>query len=81
MSLKEGDIGNFTKDRKIHGECNCVQDGVWFKDRKRCIDLMLSLKETLDLLAMANSVCWHGSVFRREDGHAFRRAVAFEVEG
>ena len=35
----------------------------------------------LDYLAMANSVCWYGHVFRREDGHVLRRALDFEVEG
>ena len=31
--------------------------------------LNLSLNETVDQLAMANSVCWYGRVLRREDGH------------
>ena len=43
--------------------------------------LMLGLNETLDQLAMANSVCWYGHVLRREDGHVIRRALKFEVEG
>ena len=43
--------------------------------------LMLGLKETMDELAMANSVCWYGHVLRREDGHILRRALDFEVEG
>ena len=30
---------------------------------------------------MANSVHWYGHVLRREDGHALRRALDFEVEG
>ena len=34
--------------------------------------LMLSLNETADQLAMANSVCWYG--------HVLRRALDFEVE-
>ena len=29
--------------------------------------LMLSLKETMDQLALANSVHWYGHVLRRED--------------
>ena len=29
---------------------------------------MLGLKETMDQLAMANSVHWYGNVLRREDG-------------
>ena len=35
--------------------------------------LMLGLSETIDLLAMANSVCWYG--------HVLRRAFDFKVEG
>ena len=33
---------------------------------------MLDLNETVDQLAMANSVCWYGHVLRREDGHMMR---------
>ena len=53
------------------------------KDGKRSTDLMfmLGLKETIDQLAMANSVRWYGHVLRREDGHVVRRALDFEVEG
>ena len=45
--------------------------GVQLKDRKRSTDLMfmLDLWETIDQLAMANSVRWYGDVLRREDGH------------
>ena len=38
---------------------------------------MLGLKETMDLLAMANSVRWYGHVLMREDGHVLRRAIDF----
>ena len=57
--------------------------GVQLKDRKRKTDLMfmLGLKETIDQLAMSNSVRWYGYVLRREDGHVLRRALDFEVEG
>ena len=41
---------------------------------------MLGLNKTIDQLAMANSVRWHGNVLR-EDGHVFRTALYFEVEG
>ena len=41
---------------------------------------MLSLNETIDQLALANSVHWYGHVLRREDGHVLRRALDFEVE-
>ena len=57
--------------------------GVQLKDRKSSMDLMLmfGLNETIDHLAMANSVHWDGHVLRREDGHVIRRALDFEVEG
>ena len=43
--------------------------------------VMLGLKETMDRLAMTDSVRWYGHVLRREDGHVLRRALDFEVEG
>ena len=57
--------------------------GVQLKDRSRSTDLlfMLGLNETIDQLAMVNSVFWYDHVLRREDGHVFRRASDFEVEG
>ena len=39
------------------------------------------MNETIDHLAMANSVHWNGHVLRRDDGHILRRALDFEVEG
>ena len=42
---------------------------------------MLGLNETIDQLAMANSVRCYGHVLRREDGHVLRRAIDFEVNG
>ena len=41
---------------------------------------MLGLSETIDQLAMANSVHWYGYVLRRGDGHVLRRALDSEVE-
>ena len=57
--------------------------GVQLKDRKRSTYLMcmLGLSETIDHLAMANTVRWNGHVLNREDGHVLRRALDFEVEG
>ena len=55
--------------------------GVQLRDRQRSKDLMLSWNETIDQLAMANSVCWHGHVLRRKDVHVLRRAVDVEGEG
>ena len=42
---------------------------------------MLGLNEVLCQLANANSISWYGHVLRREDGHVFRRALDFEIEG
>ena len=57
--------------------------GVQLKDRKISTDLMfmLGLRETMDQLAMKNSVRWYGYVLWREDGHVLRWAIDFEVEG
>ena len=57
--------------------------GVQLKDRRGSSDLMfmLGLNETMDQLVMANSVCWHGHVLRREDGHVLITALDFECEG
>ena len=48
---------------------------VQLKDRKRHTDLifMLDVNETIDQLAMANSVHWCGHVLRREDVHILKR--------
>ena len=56
--------------------------GVQLKDRKRSMDLILMLffKETIDQLAIANSVRWYGHVLRREGGHNWRRSLNVVVE-
>ena len=51
------------------------------KDRPTDFMFMLGMNETVDQLAIANSVHWHSYVLRREDGHVFRRALDFKVEG
>ena len=50
---------------------------------KKDSDLMFmsDLSETIDQLAMANSVRWYGHVLMREDGHVLRRALDFEIDG
>ena len=50
---------------------------VQLKDRKLSTDLMLMFgwNETIDQLAIANSVHWYGHVLRREDGHVLKRAL------
>ena len=57
--------------------------GVQFKDRKRSTDLMfmLCLNETIDQLAMADSVSRYGHVLRSENGWVLSGALDFEVEG
>ena len=57
--------------------------GVQLKDIKRPTDLMfmLGLSESMDKLAMANSVLWYGHVLRREDDQVLRWTLDFEVEG
>ena len=56
--------------------------GVQLKGRKRSKDLMLmlGLNETIDQLAMSNSVRWYGHVLRREDSHVLRRVLHFVIE-
>ena len=41
---------------------------------------MLGLNETVDQLAMTNSVLLGGHVLRREDGHVLRRALGLEKD-
>ena len=41
---------------------------------------MLSLNESIDRLATANSAGWHGNLLRIEDGHVLRRALHFDIE-
>ena len=57
--------------------------GVQLIDIKKsmCLMFVLGLSETMDQLAMANSVRWYGHVLRRDDGHVLRMALDFEVEG
>ena len=53
--------------------------GVQLKDIKRFkyLMFMLGLNETIDLLAMANSVRRYDHVMRTEDAHVLRRALYF----
>ena len=70
--LKENNMGILRRTERSMLRAMC---GVQLKDRKRSMDLMLmlGLNETIDLLAMANSVHWYG--------HILRMALDFEVEG
>ena len=49
--------------------------------QKKYLIFIMGLKETIDQLAMANSVFWYGHVLRSEDGHVLRGALDFEVDG
>ena len=48
--------------------------GVQLKDGKRFKDLMLvlGLNETVDQLALENSIHWYDYLLRREGGHVLR---------
>ena len=78
--LKESEMGILRRTERSMVTAICE---VQLKDKKRFTDLMLILgyNETMDQLAIANSVDWHGRVLRREDGHVLRRALDFEVKG
>ena len=77
-SLMESEMGILQRTERCMVRAMC---GVQLKDIKRSKDLMLGLNGTIDLLAIANSVCWYGYVLRREDGHVLRTALDFEVDG
>ena len=70
--LKERELGIL---QRIERSMVRAMFGVQLNNRKRSTDVMfmLGLNETIDQLAMANSVHWHGHVLRREDGHVLRR--------
>ena len=80
LCLKESEMGILRGTERSMVRAMC---GVQLRDIERSTYLMfmLGLKETIDQLAMANSVRWYGHVLRREDGHILRRALNYEVEG
>ena len=56
--------------------------GAKLMEKKRTEDLeMLGLKESAVQMAKANVVRWYGHALRRDDGHALRKALEFEVRG
>ena len=77
--VPERDMGILQQTEKSMVRAMC---GVQLKYRKGSTDLllMLGLNETIDQLAIANSVQWHGHVLRREDCHMLRRALDIQVE-
>ena len=71
--MKENEMENLRRTERSIVRAMC---GVQLKSRKRSTDL----SETIDQLAMANSVRWHGHVLRRVDGYVLR-SLDFEVKG
>ena len=59
-------------DRELIIESNVWSTG---QNRKRADDMMmtLDLNETIDQLAVTDSVCWYGHVLRMDDGHVLRK--------
>ena len=57
--------------------------GLKLMEKKRTEDLMemLGLKETAVQMAKANGARWYGHVLRKDDGHALRKALEFQVRG
>ena len=69
------------KESKIERSMERILFGVQHKDRKKSKDFMpmLGLNETIDQLAMANSVHLYGHVLRGEDGCVLRMALDLEI--
>ena len=69
---KECEIGILQRTERSMVRTMCI---VQLNDRKRYTNLMfmLGLKETIDQLDMASSVCWYV--------HVLRRALDFVAEG
>ena len=57
--------------------------GVKLLNKKSTNDLMqmLDLNETIDQLAIANSVRWYGHVLRKDKNNLLRRALHVKVKG
>ena len=77
--LNESHMGILRRTERSTLRAMC---GVQLKDRKISTDLLLMMgsNETMNQLAMTNSVRWYGYVMRREDGHVLRTALDVEVE-
>ena len=76
---------------KVRWECHKEQEDPWWD---QCVEHSLKIEKDLwiwcscwlwrnsiDRLAVANSVRWYGHVLRREDGHVSWRELDFEVDG
>ena len=60
-----------------------AMSGVKLIEKRRNQELMslLGLKDTLDGLAEASGVRWHGHVLRGDNGDVLKRALDFAVAG
>ena len=69
--------------RRIEKEMMRAMCGVKLNKKRRSQELMslLNLKDTLNGLARASGVRWHGHVLRRDNGHVMRRVLEFKVAG
>ena len=70
--MKETEMGTLRRTERPMMRAIC---GVQVKDLEISMVLMfmLGLNETIDQLAISNSVCWYG--------HVLRRSLDFKVEG
>ena len=76
--LKESQMGILQRT-EIHVESNMWSASQGEK-RPKNFRSMLGFNETINQLAMVNSVHLHGNVLRREDRHVLRRALDFVAE-
>ena len=69
-------ISRRTKKSKLRAMC-----GVKMIEERRSQELisLLDLKDTLDGLARASGVRWHGHVLRRDNCDVLRKGLDFEV--
>ena len=78
--LRENEMAILRRTKRAMGKAVC---GAKLIEKKRTEDLMemLGLKETAVQMAKVNEVRWYGHVLSRDDGHALRKALEFDVRG
>ena len=78
--LREKEMGILGRTEKAMEREMC---GAKLANRKNTEDMMdmLSLNQTIDILAKASGVRWLGHVLKKEDGDVPRSALKFNVEG
>ena len=78
--LKENEKAILRRTERAMVRAMCFQKVVDIKTTEEQMD-MLGLKETIDRLATANGVRWHGHLLRRDDDSVLRVALNLEVSG